>query len=483
MPATRWISCRICGARPVNANGVCFVHEHWSDGEVEESERLAQELRDQAERAMRGKGSAPARVGAPAQPKRRSLAESVAATLDLIDRRRDQREVPVQTGWKLLDETLRGGLWPGLHMIIAGTGAGKTQLSLQIAAQALGRGIPTCLVELELDEEQVLLRLAQQASGVHWSDGYLGQVSHDQRARLASALGTIAKQPLFLECSDALSTWSADALVSRAAALRAQHPEGPALLVLDFLQLIGPDPADPRLDLRERIGRASYVARQVAKRHRMAVVAINSVSRQNYATTSLPWRKSGLRVDGKGHRYVAAPDLWVGLGKESGEIEYSADSVIVLAHPDWSGVEGDSVFSELQASGGDRQAWVAIVAKQRCGPTGWVALERTRGSFRELPASTAASLVSGAASGQEPETEPLLDRVVAYVARCEREGRPPPSANDVAQAMGGRRSKCLEAVAEAKREWLLESAGSTRGAGLRVVRKPKKEQNNDELQS
>jgi hypothetical protein len=124
--------------------------------------------------------------------------------------------------------------------------------------------------------------------------------------------------------------------------LRLMYPETngpgsrPMLVVLDFLQILGDEPGDKRKDVRQRIQDAAYAMRAAAIEFNPAIVAISSVSRENYKTlfslagvAGLTW-DSG--ADGRPlNRQIGNPDAIVGLGKESGEIEYSADSVSVLA--------------------------------------------------------------------------------------------------------------------------------------------------------
>jgi hypothetical protein len=159
--------------------------------------------------------------------------------------------------------------------------------------------------------------------------------------------------------------------------MRAQYPESdgpgsrPIFMAVDFLQLVGPEsvpcgrcntcragtfeacrnPQPDSLDIRERIARASYTAHAVAEQYDAAVWLISSVARERYNLWKLleqaapAWNldDGGRPVD----RRIHNPDALVGLGKESGEIEYSADSVsAIIRVPDsWSGTGCDVVFA------------------------------------------------------------------------------------------------------------------------------------------
>jgi hypothetical protein len=95
------------------------------------------------------------------------------------------------------------------------------------------------------------------------------------------------------------------------------------------------------------------------------VLLISSVSRDKYASLGgKALKELGLTVT-LGHdrtvveRHIAGADQLVGLGKESGEIEYAADSVTVAL--------------SLPREGNERKV-IFATAKQRAGQSGWCSL-------------------------------------------------------------------------------------------------------------
>ncbi|MDE1882324.1 MAG: hypothetical protein KGI89_17450, partial [Euryarchaeota archaeon] len=85
-----------------------------------------------------------------------------------------------------------------------------------------------------------------------------------------------------------------------------------------------------------RISRASYVARHMASELNMVVLVISSIARDKYTVIANAAAQSGITfdVDANGlpiNRRIKNPDALVGLGKESGDIEFSADSVSAIA--------------------------------------------------------------------------------------------------------------------------------------------------------
>jgi hypothetical protein len=145
--------------------------------------------------------------------------------------------------------------------------------------------------------------------------------------------------------------------------MRTAHPEEkpgavPMLIVLDFLQLVGPTESNQRADLRERIGSAAYYARDIASKMNAAVLLVSSTARANYGLAAGGGDKPAheLHDDGK----ASGTDGLVGLGKESGEIEYAADSLFVAIRR-----------GEVECDKGSAVAFVT--AKIRAGVPHWTA--------------------------------------------------------------------------------------------------------------
>jgi hypothetical protein len=312
------------------------------------------------------------------------LGDLLGPAVDRAQRRAEGKERPIPLPWASLNAHFGGGLWPGVHFITSGTGIGKTALSLQIGMHAARAGIPVAYVGLELDDLQLTLRLLGEAAGLPWSTLYLGKAGPEYIARARAAIPALATLPFF-PFLQRPQGWSASTFSAMAEGMRAKYPETdgagsrPLLLILDFLQIIG-DELDENgralnLDTRERIGRAAYAMRDIAIRFDAAVLPISSVARDKYGALFDACGAAKLECDeddaGRpAKRRILNPDAIVGLGKESGEIEYSADSVSVLAKVPgtWSDGEVDVIFA---------------TAKGRAtGPT-WSALHFTRWGFRE----------------------------------------------------------------------------------------------------
>ena len=333
----------------------------------------------------------------------RPLGSFLGSALERAERRRTRKERPIPLPWESVAAQLGGGLWPGMHVLVSGTGVGKTTLALQAALHAAEHGTPVAYVGLELDDLQVALRLVGERAGVPWSKLYLGQGSDQEHAAAIHAMADLEKLPLYLETGKP-GGWPASDLSKLVASMRAKHPEQvpdengqlrdvpgsvPMLVVLDFLQIIGGEEGERR-DLRERIGAAAYEARDVARRFNCAVLLISSAARDKYGVLAGDITGAGLgserRENGTRRRFIASPDTLIGLGKESGEIEYAADSV--------------NVAVRMPAKGPDDSRLVVLATpKLRAGSPSWTVLRFSGTGFAEAGDEEADRLAGGLAGG------------------------------------------------------------------------------------
>lgn len=336
-------------------------------------------------------------------PPLRRLDALLGPAMKRSDARREKREKPIPLPWPDMLEQFGGGLWPGVHVLVAGTGAGKTAWALQLALHAAQAKTPVGYIGLELEDMQIALRMLGEQTKIPWTDLYLGKVSEVGAARAHAAIDELAGLPFYVETGRP-NGWPISELTTFIESMRKLHPEtepgsAPMLLVLDFLQIVGDEErGDGRMmgfDLRERIGRAAYAARHAAKDHNVAVLLISSAARASYAllaglagSTKEDKVKPGIRAtidpdNGKPApkrrpivlgRYIDNPDALVGLGKESGEIEFSADSVTVA-------MRAGAPFLSDRA----RKPVIFATAKGRATGAGWCELRFTGHRFDDSP--------------------------------------------------------------------------------------------------
>lgn len=333
------------------------------------------------------------------RPTMRRIGQLLDDALARAERRRRGDEKPIPLPWPSMRTQFGGGLWPGVHVLVSATGSGKSTWALQLGLASASAGLPVAYIGLELDEMQIALRLLAEAGRVPWSPLYLGTATVEQIRCARDAKATIEALPLYVELGRP-GGWPVSELAALVEQMRAAHPEPagagslPMLVVLDFLQIVGDErdgegrPA--RLDLRERIGRAAYFARDVTRRFDVAVLLISSAARDKYGALGGETLKDvGLAIDcdkdaqGKVRwedgvpvvrsRRVLRPDLLVGLGKESGEIEFAADSVTA------------AIRSPLRADKNESSSVLFITAKGRATGAAWTELRFNGHRFADAP--------------------------------------------------------------------------------------------------
>ena len=271
----------------------------------------------------------------------RSLAQLVPDAVATMQARATGAAQPLELPptMEQLSQALGGGLWPGMTVLVGNTGTGKSQFALQLALHAARQETPVLYVALELDETQLVARLAAMALAEQktpqderfsWSRLWRGDCSPELLEKAADPLRGL---PLHVETGASFDGWSYERLEDRCRAIVDRYPSRsrPPLVVLDYLQVVA-GPPDQRQDQRERIMRAAYAAREAARRHDAAVLLLSSTARQNYGQLS--------KRDGDEPVWQRPAYEFVGMGKESGEVEYGADNVLVMVRGDDLGPEG-----------------------------------------------------------------------------------------------------------------------------------------------
>ena len=273
----------------------------------------------------------------------RRVGGDMPALTEKMTARAEGREKPLATPWATLSRELGGGLWPGMYVLVGGTGAGKTQWAVQLAVEAARSSSATALyLALELSREDIAARVVGDLAGVPWSRVLRGRLKDEELDPVARAMRAAEALALYTECGVPFG-YGPELLQARAWTLR------PQLIVLDFLQLCAGRQGE---DARTTVGRVSYIARGIARDLGAVVLVLSSTARANYADLVNDPEKD--------------PADLVGLGKESGEIEYAADGVLVLAkHKD------------------DKDRRTLVIAKHRHGPTGRVDLHWSGTTFTE----------------------------------------------------------------------------------------------------
>lgn len=293
-----------------------------------------------------------------------SFASLLPVSLWRLERRATGEEIPIPLPFRHLEPSFGGGLWAGAHYIVGTTGSGKTQIALEMAKSAAMKGYPVLYIALELGELDLVSRLITPAP-YRWSETFLGKLPNEAWGGVIGLAGSLRSLPLYFEFGDPRG-WPYTRLLQSVEQLRQKHPEGPLLVVLDFLQLVGDESAtNPRvrpLEPRARVGNAAYLARQCAKNHGVSVLVLSSTARSNYPQLTASDVPEGLSSDGR----VMEPHRFIGTAKESGDVEFSGDTVTAI------------VRAPLTL---DKERYLLVTAKSRYGAPRWAELHFDGSNF------------------------------------------------------------------------------------------------------
>lgn len=130
------------------------------------------------------------------------------------------------TNLPTLDEQLGGFLAPGLHVLLAAPGAGKSALALQIAALC---GCPALYVSAEMRRAELLRRLVARATSMYLGRLRGGEMTRDELSRLVARAGEACPMLSLYDVCEQPATVTA--LRERAEDLR-EHFASPYLLVV-----------------------------------------------------------------------------------------------------------------------------------------------------------------------------------------------------------------------------------------------------------
>jgi len=245
----------------------------------------------------------------------------------------------VATGYTKLDDMLGGFRKSDLIIIAARPSMGKTALALSIARNAaVEKNVPVAVFSIEMSAVQLTIRLLSAESKVNAHSILNGRIKDDEFPQLAQKMDKLAKAPIFIDDSAALSVMELRAKCRR---LKAEKNIG--LVIVDYLQLMH----GPKAESREReISQISRSLKQIAKELDIPVVALSQLNRS---------------VESRSDKRPMLSDL-----RESGSIEQDADVVMFVHRPEYYEI---TTYDDGSPTEGTAEL---IIGKQRNGPVGTV---------------------------------------------------------------------------------------------------------------
>jgi len=257
------------------------------------------------------------------------------------------RMTGISTGFDVLDE-LTGGLQGGDFVVIGGRPSmGKTAFVTNIAAHIAGTlNKKVGFFSLEMDRQQLLLRLLAAEARLDSRKIRNGLIYKDQWKALTDASGKIAEWPIEIDDTAGISV-----LEMRAKARRLKARGELGLIVVDYLQLVSTRQEKNRTR-QDEIATVSRSLKAMAKDLGVPVLGLSQLSRG---------------IEGRGDKRPVLADL-----RESGAIEQDADVVMFVFREEMYNQEDPRLRGEAEI----------IIAKQRNGPLGTAELQFSKTQTR-----------------------------------------------------------------------------------------------------
>ena len=273
-----------------------------------------------------------------------SIADVLQKTFEKIDRlrERDGRLTGLATEYYDFDD-MTGGLQPGELVIIAARPSmGKTTFALNLTERVSKFDKGIAFFSLEMSNQQVIQNMLCCRAQIDGSSMRKGRITDQQYKRLQEEAAKLYETPIFIDDTPGISITQL-----RAKARRLKQKHGIDMIVVDYLQLMT---GGGRFESRQQeISAISRGLKSVARELSVPVLALSQLNRD---------------VENRDDHRPRMSDL-----RESGAIEQDADVSLLLHRDDY--------FNPTEENRGLAQV---IIAKQRNGPTGEVALR----FFREF---------------------------------------------------------------------------------------------------
>lgn len=282
---------------------------------------------------------------------------------------RDKKfEKPKSTGFKILDEVLDGGFYPGLYVIGAPSSAGKTTFCIQICDEIAKRGERVLFFSLEMSREEIMSKSVSRLTYMLdkspdkrnakserriTSEKYRRKFSEEEWELLSLASGAYAlgagKRMLIKE---SVGEYGVNEIERDVKAYISGTGEKPVVFV-DYLQIL--KPLSDNMTDKQSMDRNVSALKRLCRDENITVFVVSSFNRASY-------------------NQIADLSAF----KESGAIEYSADVVMSL-QPDGLSYAGETDKKALS----DNKRKFSSVKRMNVRPMVLSVLKNRRGKCGE----------------------------------------------------------------------------------------------------
>lgn len=268
------------------------------------------------------------------------------------------RYKPTPTGLKAFDDMLGGGLYPGLYVIAAATGFGKSTFCLQLADELASRGEDVVYFSLEMSQDELIARSLSRLSYLKARNKKFARTTRDllQRSIIANDKQFITEyNQVYSDALDAFERMAdrlfyRDGSTDRITISEVENFVGQLVesgrrpfVFIDYLQFLKTDIQN--LTDKQQADRVIEVLKRLSTRYGITVVAISSINRQSYSS------KAGLSAL-----------------KESGQIEFTGDAVLMIQPADVVDDNAKDKYEEVLSQ--DERDLEVVLLKNRYGALG-----------------------------------------------------------------------------------------------------------------
>ncbi len=291
------------------------------------------------------------------------MKELVHEVVDQIEKAHHSKQqvTGIPSGLKAFDKMTTGFQKGDLILIAARPSQGKTALAQNIIAHVvIEKNIPVLFFSLEMNRHAIMQRFIASQAGVNLMDIRTGYFKRERWTDLTGAAASFAEAPLFINDNPGMTVMSIRTISRQLMTRLRTEKKQLGMVVIDYLQLLrgGGGRQENR---QQEVSEISRGLKQLARELHVPVIALSQLSRASEDKT---------RTDNR----PKLSDL-----RDSGSLEQDADLVAMIHREGYYKTNDPTLESKAEI----------IIAKQRQGPTGSVAVSFDRKITRFRDETTA----------------------------------------------------------------------------------------------